>query len=147
MFLFNSKKGIEMNKIVFSNNTEIQISDITQSGDTLIITTDTSDANFVIEKFRDKFATNIIRYYSGVDLIRGYAGFTKLHDVSFVPDVVIDTNYEVEDPTTESGFSEETTDRCIVTMKKVPMITSVASQTAQNTANIDYLAMETGIEL
>ena len=38
-------------------------------------------------------------------------------------------------------------DRCIVTMKKVPMIVSVANQTAQNTANIDYMAMETGIEL
>lgn len=136
-----------MNKIVFSNDTEIQISDITQSGDTLTITINTSDINSAIDKFRDKFATRIIRYYSGVDLIRGYAGFTNLHDVSFVPDVVINTNYEVEDRTTESGFAEETTDRCIVTMKKAPMLVSVAGQTARNTANIDYIAMETGVEL
>ena len=57
------------------------------------------------------------------------------------------TDYATEDPETESGFKEETTDRCIVTMRKVSMLVSVAGQTAQNTANIDYLAMEAGIEL
>lgn len=136
-----------MNKIVFSNNTELEISNVTQSSDTLTVTVDTSDVNSVIEKFRDKSATSVMRYYSGTDLIRGYAGFTKLQDISFVPDVVVSTNYEIEDPTTESGFAEVTKDRCIVTMKKVSMLVSVAGQTAQNTANIDYLAMETGIEL
>lgn len=136
-----------MNKIVFSNNTEIQVSDITQSGDILTITVDTLDANSVIEMFRDESTTSVMRYYIGTDLIRGYAGFTKLQNVSFVPDVVVGINYEVENVTTESGFAEETTDRCIVTMKKVSMLASVAGQTAQNTANIDYLAMEAGVEL
>ena len=88
-----------------------------------------------------------MRYYSGIDLIRGYAGYTKLQDVKFSPDVVTSTDYATEDPETESGFKEETTDRCIVTMRKVSMLVSVAGQTAQNTANIDYLAMEAGIEL
>lgn len=136
-----------MNKIVFSNNMEAQISNVTQSGDTLTVTLDTSDINSIHEQFRNVSATAVMRYYSGNDLIRGYAGFTKLHNISFVPDVVVSINYEVEDATTESGFSEKTTDQCIVTMKKVSMLASVAGQTAQNTANIDYLAMETGIEL
>lgn len=136
-----------MNKIVFSNNTEIQISDIAQSGDALTVTVDTPDVNSVIEKFRDKSKTSVMRYYSGVDLIRGYAGYTKLQDIKFSPDVVTSIDYTTEDPETESGFVEETTDKCIVTMRKVSMLVSVAGQTAQNTANIDYLAMEAGIEL
>ena len=36
-----------MNKIVFSDNTEIQISNVTQTGDTLIVAVDASDANSV----------------------------------------------------------------------------------------------------
>ena len=136
-----------MNKIIFSDNTEIQISNITQSGDTLTIAIDTSDANYVIDKFRDKLATAVMRYYTDTDLIRGYAGYTKMHDVRFEPNVVTSVDYNTTDQTTESGFVEYTTDRCIVTMKKVSMLVSVAGQTAQNTANIDYLAMETGIEL
>ncbi len=136
-----------MNKIIFSNQTEIEVSNITQSSDILEIVIDSSDINSVIEKFRDKSATSVMRYYAGLDLIRGYAGYTKLQDVRFEPDVVTSVDYTVTDPTTESGFAEEKTDRCIVTMKKASMIASVANQTAQNTANIDYLAMETGIEL
>ncbi len=136
-----------MNKIVFSDNTEIQITGVTQSGDTLAITLESSDLNSVIGKFQESTRTSVMRYYAGLDLIRGYAGFTKLHDVVFTPDVVTDINYTAEDPTTESGFAEETADKCIVTMKRVSMLVSVAGQAAQNTANIDYLAMETGIEL
>lgn len=136
-----------MNKIVFSDNTEIPISNVTQSGDTLKIAVDTPDANAVIAKFRDKSATAVMRYYAGLDLIRGYAGYTKLQDMSFMPDALVDINYEIEDVATDSGFLEQTTDRCIVTMKKTSMLISVARQTAQNAANIDYMAMETGIEL
>ena len=136
-----------MNKIIFADNTEMQIANVTNSGDTLTVTVDTTDANSVITKFRSKAATSVMRYYSGIDLIRGYAGYTKMQDVRFEPDVVTNIDYATTDQTTESGFAEETADRCIVTMKKVYMIASVANQTAQNTANIDYLAMETGIEL
>lgn len=136
-----------MNKIIFADNTEIQISDISNQNDMLSITVYTSNVDSVIEKFRDKSATSVMRYYAETDLIRGYAGFTKMQNVSFEPDVVVNVNYAVTDPTTESGFVENFTDRCIVTMKKVSMIATVAGQTAQNTSNIDYIAMETGIEL
>ncbi len=136
-----------MNKIIFADNTEMHIANVTNSGDALTVTVDTTDVNSVITKFRSKAATSVMRYYSGIDLIRGYAGYTKMHDVRFEPDVVTNIDYATTDQTTESGFAEETADRCIVTMKKVSMIASVANQTAQNTANIDYLAMETGIEL
>lgn len=136
-----------MNKIIFADNTEMQIADVTSGGDILTVTIDTSDANSVITKFRDKSATAVMRYYAGTDLIRGYAGYTKIQDVRFEPDVVTSTDYTTTDQTTESGFAEETADRCIVTMKKVSMLASVANQTAKNTANIDYIAMEAGVEL
>lgn len=136
-----------MNKIVFSDNTEIQISNIVQSSDILAITIATDDVNLVINKFREESATSIMRYYSGLDLIRGYSGFTILENVKFTPDVVTSINYAETDRYTESGFSEEKADQCIVTMRKKSMLANVANQTAQNTANIDYLAMETGIEL
>lgn len=136
-----------MNKIIFADNTEMQIADVTNSGDTLTVTVDTSDANSVINKFQSKAATSVMRYYAGTDLIRGYSGFTKMQDVRFEPDFVKNVDYTQTDQTTESGFVEYTTDRCIVTMKKVSMLVSVAGQAAQNTANIDYLAMEAGVEL
>lgn len=136
-----------MEKIVFSDNTEIQISGITQAKDVLTITIDTSNMDFVISKFRDKSITDIMRYYAGTDLIRGYSGFTNLQSVLFNPDVIISIDYEKIDKTTKSGFSESVSDRCIIKMVKIPLIVSVSNQTAINTANIDYLSMETGIEL
>lgn len=142
-----NRRENKMNKIIFADSTEIQITDVTQAGDILTVTIDTPDANAVIETFRRPSATSVMRYYTDTDLIRGYAGFVKMDNVSFTPDVVIGTNYEVTDKATESGFAEETTDRCVVTMRKVSMLASVAGQVAQNTANIDYIAMETGTEL
>lgn len=136
-----------MNKIIFANQTEIEISGVTQSGDTLTVSINTDDANSVIEKFSDKSATSVMRYYSGIDLIRGYSGFTILENVKFAPDVVTHIDYETTDQYTESGFVEEKTDRCVVTMRKETILAFVAQQTAQNTANIDYLAMEAGVEL
>lgn len=136
-----------MNKIVFSNNTEIEISSVTQSGDTLSVYINTNDVNSVIEKFSDKESTFVMRYYADTDLIRGYSGYTDLQNVVFTPNVTADIDYEIEDETTSSGFAETFVDRCVVAMRKISALTSVANQTAQNTANIDYIAMETGIDL
>lgn len=136
-----------MNKIIFANQTEIEISGVTQSGDTLTVSINTDDANYVIEKFSDKSATSVMRYYAGIDLIRGYSGFTILENVKFTPDVVTHIDYETTDQYTESGFVEEKTDQCVVTMRKESILASVANQTAQNTTNIDYLATKAGVEL
>lgn len=136
-----------MNKIVFSDGSEMEIATASQSGNILTVEIDTDDANSVIQKFRDKSATAVMRYYSGIDLIRGYSGFTVLEFVKFLPEVLVNIDYEQTDEYTESGFRENRVDRCIVTMNKKSILSSVANQTAQNTANIDYLAMETGVEL
>lgn len=136
-----------MNKIRFADNTEIEVNSISQVNDMLSITINTDDINSVISQFRDTTKTSVMRYYSGTDLLRGYSGFTQMEKVSFTPDVVISIDYNETDSTTESGFVEEKADQCIISMKKVPEIVNVANQTEQNTANIDYIAMETGIEL
>lgn len=136
-----------MNKIVFSDNTEIHISNVSQSGDTLTITIPTDDVNSIIDKFCDESSTSVMRYYAGLDLIRGYSGFTNFENVTFMPEVIVRIDYEQTDPYTGSGFKEEKENQCVVTIKKKSMLSNIANQTAQNTANIDYLAMEAGIEL
>lgn len=135
-----------MNKIIFADNTELEVTDVSKA-DSLYITIDTADVDAVIAKFRDKAATAVMRYYMGIDLIRGYSGFTKMQEVKFTPDVTVGIDYSATDQATESGFHEDKTDKCIVTMQRQSLMASVAQQTAQNTANIDYLAMETGVSL
>ena len=88
-----------------------------------------------------------MRYYADVDLIRGYSGYTNLQNVVFTPNVTSAIDYEIEDEATASGFAETLVDRCVVTMRKVSALTAVANQTAQNKADIDFIAMETGVEL
>lgn len=108
-----------MNKIRFANDTEMEVAGVTQSGDALHIEVDTADMNAVIEKFRSNSAvTSVMRYYVGTDLLRGYAGYTKLANIQYVPDVLRDINYEVVDPATASGFQETRADSVTVTMQK-----------------------------
>jgi len=136
-----------MGKIVFKDGSEIEIADVRQTGESLTVEINTKDANHVIESFSNPAAVTVMWYYEGLDLIRGYAGYSKLKSVEFTPGVVESIDYSQTDGTTESGFVERTVDKCRVTMEKVSLIASVAGQTAQNTANIDYLAMEAGLEL
>lgn len=137
-----------MNKIRFANDTEMEVSGVTQAGDTLKIETETADMNAVVGSFRDNAAaTSRMRYYVGTDLLRGYTGYTLLAGVEFTPDVVSGIDYEMEDETTESGFAEIKVDKVTVIMRRVDKVTQVAAAAEQLAANLDYVAMETGIEL
>ena len=116
-----------MHKIRFSNDTEIEVSGVSQAGDTLSIQIETSDLNAVREAFKDKpEATRRMKYYVGADLLRGYAGYTKLSGITYQPDVVKDIDYSVEDDTTESGFAETVVDMVTVQMQKVAENASAA---------------------
>ncbi len=116
-----------MNKIRFSDNTEIEVSGVTLAGDTLSIQIETSDLNTVRNAFKDKpLATNRMRYYVGTDLIRGYAGYTKLTGIEYQPDVVQEVDYSIEDDTTESGFVETVSDVVTVKMRKSVEATTAA---------------------
>ena len=114
-------------KVILSDNTEIEVSGVTLAGDTLSIQIETSDLNTVRNAFKDKpLATNRMRYYVGTDLIRGYAGYTKLTGIEYQPDVVQEVDYSIEDDTTESGFVETVSDVVTVKMRKSVEATTAA---------------------
>lgn len=114
-----------MKKIIFSDNTDLEISNISETGSGLKIEIDSSDANSVIQKFNDNSAaTGVMRYYVGIDLMRGYSGYTELSGLQYTPHVTTSIDYETTDSTTESGFAETYTDKITVTMQKATAVTS-----------------------
>lgn len=116
-----------MHKIRFSDETEIEVSGVSQVDETLSIQIETSDLNAVRATFKDNpDATRRMRYYVGADLIRGYAGYTKLAGIEYQPDVVQEIDYAIEDDTTESGFAETVSDVVTVKMRKSVEATTAA---------------------
>ncbi len=108
-----------MKKIIFSDNTDLEISNISETGNSLKIEIDSSDANSVIQKFNDNSAaTGVMRYYVGIDLMKGYSGYTEMKNLQYIPHVTTSVDYETTDDTTESGFVETYTDKITITMQK-----------------------------
>lgn len=109
-----------MNKIRFANDKEMEVTSVTQTGDTLRIEAESSGVDALVTLFKDNpAATSRILYYVEEDLLRGYAGYTDLIGINFVPNVVKDIDYTVPDDTTESGFRETVVDTVQITMGKV----------------------------
>ena len=108
-----------MKKIIFSDNTELEISNISETGSGLKMEIDSSDVNSIIQKFNNSpDKTSVMRYYAGIDLLRGYSGYTEMASLQYVPHVTTSVDYETTDDTTESGFSETYADKITVTMQK-----------------------------
>lgn len=107
-----------MKKIVFKSGKELEIDGITQSGKSLQISIKSSDVKSIIGTFSDPENTAVMRYYVGIDLMCGYAGFKKFAGLEYTPDVISSINYEQEDATTESGFAESHVNVCTVHMEK-----------------------------
>ena len=108
-----------MNKIIFSDESDLEVSNVIKTGNTIKIEIDSSDVNSIIQKFNnipDK--TSIMRYYVGIDLLRGYSGYTEMASLQYVPHVTTSVDYETTDDTTESGFAETYADKITVTMQK-----------------------------
>ena len=126
-----------MKKIRFVDQTEVEIYNITQSGDTLQIDILNGDATALEETFSDVDNLAVIQYYVDADLMCAYAKFDQLQSyVKRMSQVLAD-----------SGFAETKADVLTVTLAKLPKIVAVANQTDQNTADIDYIAMETGVNV
>lgn len=64
-----------MKKIRLVDQTEIEIYNITQSGDTLQIDILNGDATALEETFKDADNLSVIQYYVGEDLMIAYARF------------------------------------------------------------------------
>ena len=108
-----------MKKIVFFDGTELEISNIVSSDRNLSIEIISSNVDEIIQKFNgNESATKVMRYYAGIDLLRGYSGYTEMASVQYVPHVTTSVDYETTDDTTESGFSETYADKITVTMQK-----------------------------
>lgn len=108
-----------MKKIIFSDSTELEISNISETGNGLKIEIDSSDANSIIQKFyNNPSATDVMRFYVGIDLMKGYSGYTEMKNLQYVPHVTTSVDYETTDDTTESGFSETYADKITITMQK-----------------------------
>lgn len=136
-----------MKKIRLVDQTEIEIYNITQSGDTLQIDILNGDATALEETFKDADNLSVIQYYVEEDLMIAYARFNQLQSYVKRMSQVLAVDYTIEDETTDSGFAETKADVLTVTLAKLPKIVDVANQTDQNTADIDYIAMETGVNV
>ena len=136
-----------MKKIRLVDQTEIEIYNITQSGDTLQIDILNGDATALEETFKDADNLSVIQYYVGEDLMIAYARFDQLQSYAKRMNQVLAVDYTIEDETTDSGFAETKADVLTVTLAKLPKIESVEDQTEQNRADIDYIAMETGVNV
>lgn len=113
-----------MNKIRFANEKEMEVSGISQVGNTLTIEAESSEVDPMIGLFKNNaLATSRILYYVENDLLRGYAGYTKLTGINYVPDVVKSIDYTVPDDTTTSGFKETVVDTVQITLSRVPQNT------------------------
>lgn len=136
-----------MKKIRLVDQTEIEIYNITQSGDTLQIDILNGDATALEEIFKDADNLSVIQYYVGEDLMIAYARFDQLQSYAKKMNQVLAVDYTIEDETTDSGFAETKADVLTVTLAKLPKIESVEDQTEQCRADIDYIAMETGVNV
>ena len=136
-----------MKKIRLVDQTEIEIYNITQSGDTLQIDILNGDATALEETFKDADNLSVIQYYVEEDLMIAYARFDQLQSYVKRMSQVLAVDYTIEDETTDSDFAETKADVLTVTLAKLPKIVDVANQTDQNTADIDYIAMETGVNV
>lgn len=136
-----------MKKIRLVDQTEIEIYNITQSGDTLQIDILNGDATALEETFKDADNLSVIQYYVGEDLMIAYARFDQLQSYTKRMSQVLAVDYTIEDETTDSGFAETKADVLTVTLAKLPKIEAVEDQAEQNRADIDYIAMETGVNV
>lgn len=136
-----------MKKIRFVDQTELEIYNITQSGDTLVIDILNGNATTLEEIFKDSDNLAVIQYYVDADMMCAYAKFDQLQSYTKRMDQVLSVDYMTPDETTDSGFEEVTADIFTVTLAKLPKIVVVADQTEQNRADIDYIAMETGVSV
>ncbi len=136
-----------MKKIRLVDQTEIEIYNITQSGDTLHIDILNGNATSLETTFADADNLSVIQYYVDTDLMCAYAKFDQLQSYIKRMDQVLSVDYTTPDETTDSGFAETKADVLTITLAKLPKIVAVANQTDQNTADIDYIAMETGVNV
>ena len=69
-----------MKKIRFSDNTELEIYNISCSGNTLTVEVLNGNSTELETLFKDSDNLAVIQYYVGTELVKGYAGYTRLNE-------------------------------------------------------------------
>ena len=136
-----------MKKIRFSDNTELEIYNISCSGNTLTVEVLNGNSTDLETLFKDSDNLAVLQYYVGTELVKGYSGYTQMQKYEKRMNQTISTDYSTPDSSTESGFAEEKADISVITLIKPEKIEAVADKTEQNSADIAYLAMESGVDL
>lgn len=136
-----------MKKIRFSNQTELEIYNISGSDNSLTVEVLNGDSTELETLFSNPDNLSTIQYYVGTELMKGYAGYTQLQEHCKRMDRTISVDYATPDDSTESGFAEEKADISVITLVKPDRMDAIEAQTAQNAADIAYVAMESGVEL
>jgi len=114
-----------MEMIKFSNGVKYAHHGVTSTADTLKMSFYDVDKSELEAIARNEEATSIIKLINFNEetldekVIKGYAGYTTLVSLATSFDEVTAINYDVEDPTTESGFAEDKHDVTTLTMYKV----------------------------
>lgn len=136
-----------MKKIRFSNQTELEIYNISGSDNSLTVEVLNGDSTELEKVFSNPVNLSTIQYYVGTELMKGYAGYTQLQEYCKRMDKTISVDYNTPDSSTESGFAEEKADISVITLVKPDRMDVIEAQTEQNTADIAYVAMESGVDL
>ena len=136
-----------MKKIRFTDKTELEIYNISCSGNTLTVEILNGNSSDLETLFKDSDNLAVLQYYVGTELVKGYSGYTQLQKYEKRMNQTISTDYNTPDSSTESGFAEEKADISVITLIKPEKIEAVADKTEQNAADIAYLAMESGVDL
>lgn len=136
-----------MKKIRLKDSTELEIYNITDSGSILRIDVLNAVPTTIEQVFRNRDNLSTIRYFVETDLIKGYSGFTNLQEYTNKMSQLISVDYSALDNSTESGFVETRANIFTVTLKRVSELDRVEGQAEQNRADIDYIAMETGVNV
>lgn len=136
-----------MKKIRLVDQTEYEVYNIACVDNAFTIEMLNADSNAMEAAFSAPDNLAVIRYYVGTELIKGYAGYTVLQQYSKKKNQIISTDYNTPETSTSSGFAEKAADMLALILVKPEEIEVVSAQTEQNRADIDYIAMETGVEV
>lgn len=150
-----------MKKIRLVDGTEYEIYDKSDTDASLTIRILNTDSTAMQTALTNKTNMAVIQYYVGTELTKAYADFVNLQWHRTLMNQTISIDYSTKDPTTASGFAETKANIFEAYITKTAAITTVATQTSANTeqiadvaqtvaqtvADLDYIAMETGVTL
>ena len=101
-----------MNKLRFSDNTEMEVFGVSCAGNILKIKVPGTGLDTLVSTFKDQAKLSPLRYFEDNALLRGYAGYTKFGSMEYTPNVLQEIDYAVEDVTTDEWLPRSPCRHC-----------------------------------